>query len=261
MQNILNIIIKVTGEEKEDDTQPIFVKKLVERLLEEKIINIEDVELFLAKSLTCGNTEAKLKFIDELIQPKEPALDAKTVRKLKDSISGIIREYFTSGELFEVQDQINSKVPKRYQFEVVKRVVSQAMDQDSKNRELASTFIGHVDSFSSPAVVRQGFTILLERLDDLVKDVPDATKMLSCFIARAIADEALAPSYLKEAHVITDGQTLPTRCLQKVHYLINMKFSTQRLERIWGPGRIRPVGELKSTISEMLKEFLSTPII
>ena len=76
-------------------------------------------------------------------------------------------------------------------------------------------------------------TILLERLDDTTKDVPDAVKMLACFISRAIVDESLYPLYLTEANLITEGQLLATRCLQKCHYLINLKFAAQRLQRVF----------------------------
>jgi len=252
IQCIIGLILKVSGEKTDEESN--LVGRLVARLLDDAIIKVEDLELCLASSLTSGNTPAKLKYIDALVDSKIPALNNKDVKTMKETTSSLIKEYFTSNELAETQKLIHEKIPKRYHFEVVKRLCSQAMDSDNKCRELASNLIGHENSISRESL-RQGFTILLERLDDTVKDVPDAVKMLACFISRAIADEAIYPLFINEAHMITEGQLLPTRCLQKCHYLINLKFSAQRLQRIWGPGRSRPVSELKSAVTTMLKEF------
>jgi len=252
IQCVIGLILKVSGEKTDEESN--LVGRLVSRLLDDAIIKVVDLELCLAASLTSGNTPAKLKYIDALVGAKVPALNNKDVKTLKETISNLIKEYFTSNELAETQKLINEKVPARYHFEVVKRLCSQAMDSDNKCRELASAFLGDLNSLSRSSL-RQGFNILLERLDDTVKDVPDAVKMLACFISRAIADEAIYPSFIIEAHMITEGQLLPTRCLQKCHYLINLKFSAQRLQRIWGPGRGRPVSELKTAVTTMLKEF------
>jgi len=48
----------------------------------------------------------------------------------------------------------------------------------------------------SKSDVEKGFTILLERVDDLQLDVPNALTYLSIFIARAVVDEVLPPAFL-----------------------------------------------------------------
>ena len=45
-------------------------------------------------------------------------------------------------------------------------------------------------------VVFQGFEDLLESLDDLVLDVPNAPQLLSLFMSRAIVDDVLPPSFV-----------------------------------------------------------------
>lgn len=37
---------------------------------------------------------------------------------------------------------------------------------------------------------------MLSRVEDLVLDVPEVLRLLSCFLARSITDEALPPSFL-----------------------------------------------------------------
>jgi len=136
----------------------------------------------------------------------------------------------------------------------VKVVLNLAMDEDSKCRELASELLGFEGVFTRIAV-RQGFTILLERLDDLNKDVPDATDLLACFISRAISDEAIAPSFVPQMRNKLCRSPTALQCLQKIQHLLSMKYSAQRLSRVWGPGRSLPVDELKLTVKGMVKEF------
>ena len=58
-----------------------------------------------------------------------------------------------------------------YQYEVIKILISTSMDRDNKCRELASKLIGTPNVFDYLAI-RRGLEILLERLDDLNKDMP-----------------------------------------------------------------------------------------
>lgn len=62
--------------------------------------------------------------------------------------------------------------------------------------------VGHNLSFwvqvVRPAQMRKGFQILVAALDDLCLDVPEAPELLALFIARAIVDDILPPSFLAQ---------------------------------------------------------------
>jgi len=178
----------------------------------------------------------------------------KQRQQIKNNITSFIREYFTSRDINEVLRCIHEFEPKLYTFEIIKILVNLSMDGDEKRRELASQLLGHPDGFSRVAL-RRGFEILLDRLDDIKKDVPDAIKVLACFIARVISDESLPPSFVQEAATTPNNPQSKIQCLQRVQYLLNMKLSAERLARVWGPGRGRPVAELKVAMSEMLEEY------
>jgi len=182
----------------------------------------------------------------------------KEIKSIKDKIRNAVIEYFTSNDLDEALTCFDEICANFYHYEIVKIVVNIAMDMTPKTRELASLLIGESAYFSQVSV-RRGFEILIERLEDLKVDIPDAVTMISCFIARAIADEAIPPSFIQEVAFQPIG-TSPhaIQCLQKAQHLLNMKLSAQRLSKVWGPGRGRPVSELKEQISLMLKAFLNT---
>ncbi|ETO26857.1 hypothetical protein RFI_10277 [Reticulomyxa filosa] len=174
-----------------------------------------------------------------------------------------------------------------YSFEVVKQIISTSMDRDNRCRELASKFLSvAIGDGPEDAIDRQsaelGFTVLLQRVEDLFKDVPDVLHYLSCFVARCIADEVLAPSFLESVHLLeTDmGYAIIFRAqnllkgrhankrLQNVIYLfffffermeccIDTSFSNLYvLIKIWGVSSEKPVKELKTAISAIVREFL-----
>jgi len=194
---------------------------------------------------------------DEIVSLKEITDLNDHVRGVKDYIKEIVREYFTSTEVEEMIQSIHEIPTPFYQYEATKILVSTAFDRDNKCREQASKIIGTPNCLR-PTSVKRGFEILLERLDDLKQDVPDATGLLACFIARAISDEAIPPSFIQEIHFEEWSATTSVQlCLQKVQHLVNMKYSAQRLARVWGPGRGRTVQELKESIKVFIKEFFT----
>ena len=52
--------------------------------------------------------------------------------------------------------------------------------------------------------MRRGFQDLIAALDDLCLDVPDAPDFVAIFVARAIVDDVLPPSFL--THISSSGE-------------------------------------------------------
>lgn len=180
------------------------------------------------------------------------------LKRIKAEIRAAVLEYLTSNDMDEVLRCFDECCANFYHYEIIKTVVNISMDQGPKSRERTSLLIGE-SAFFSQVSVRRGFEILIERLEDLRMDIPDAMTMISCFIARAIVDEAIPPSFIQEVAFQPMGMSpLAISCLQKAQHLLNMKFSAQRVAKIWGSGRGRPVSELKEDISLMLKAYLSS---
>jgi programmed cell death protein 4 len=100
--------------------------------------------------------------------------------------------------------------------------------------------------------MEDGFNILLDTLDDLMTDVPEAKTMVANFLARAVVDEVLPPAFLSEQNNKRPGDEV----VEKAISLLSREHCTARLERVWGPGDGRPIEELKVEMDQMLQEYL-----
>lgn len=82
--------------------------------------------------------------------------------------------------------------------------------------------------------VLQGFVSVLEGLDDLILDVPDAVDIMSLFICRAIADDILPPSFIGRL-IPPPGSPLQDLQHKCTTHLAD-RHSAERLSRCWGAG-------------------------
>jgi len=182
---------------------------------------------------------------------------AENLKKAKALITDIMREFFSSSDINDVCNSLE-KIQACYHHEVVKKAISMAMDADNRSRELVSrmlaTSVG--DSPKSPitrAGVVSGIEILLSRVDDLHKDVPDVVHLLSCFISRAIVDEVLFPSFIDNVNLNQDSAAMVV--IDKVQTLLKEKHAYRRIGKIWGMAHNRPLEELKAAIHLLIEEF------
>lgn len=134
---------------------------------------------------------------DELESAHALINDAKKLNAGKKMIREFVEEYLHT-EVFREFDNAIKLVDKALHFEVIKQMVSLALDLNDRQRELSSIALTELIGSQSIAreSVEQAFDVLLERVEDLALDVPKVLQYLSCFIARAIDDEALTPSFL-----------------------------------------------------------------
>jgi len=93
---------------------------------------------------------------------------------------------------------------------------------------------------------------LLDRIPDLMLDIPAAREYLAKFIARAIYDEILAPAFLREALINN----------KEASHVISLAYETtnapekKRLDRIWGAGAFVPVRRLRKEVTQIFREYL-----
>lgn len=90
-------------------------------------------------------------------------------------------------------------------------------------------------------------------MDDLYVDVPDVLYVLSCFIARAIVDEVLPPSFVTDCAV--QDSDLGSNVLRHVSKVLGQKNSYQQLARVWVSGKDKSVPELKEVIKSHIREY------
>mmetsp|Transcript_22458 Transcript_22458/g.48880 ORF Transcript_22458/g.48880 Transcript_22458/m.48880 type:complete len:456 (+) Transcript_22458:323-1690(+) len=176
-----------------------------------------------------------------------------TLSEFKIRVSDAVREYFDSSDADEVVRCIDELKCREYHPEVVKRAISLGLDEGPRERELVSRLLAclHPNPLRDEEM-EGGFEVLLDSIEDLVIDIPDAKAMVGSFLARAVVDEVLAPAFLSNRN-----NTHPGDCVvEKAVSLLSREHCTARLEKVWGPGDGRPVSELKDIMDQLLKEYL-----
>ncbi|KAL3903469.1 MAG: hypothetical protein SGILL_010433, partial [Bacillariaceae sp.] len=176
-----------------------------------------------------------------------------TQTEFKLQVQEILQEYFDSCDTDEVIRSIEELQCKEYHPDIVKKAVSISLDRHPRERELISRLLTCLHpSPLADADMEDGFTILLDSLDDLTTDVPEAKTMVANFLARAVVDEVLPPAFLSEQNNKRPGDEV----IEKAISLLSREHCTARLERVWGPGDGRPIEELKQEMDTMLGEYL-----
>ena len=216
----------------------------------------------------------------------------------KARIADALKEYFVSEDLEEMTRSVSELDAKVYHYELVKRAISMSLDGKERERELVSRLLSSLyPTLLSTADVGKGFERLFETVDDLQVDVPSAVRDIATFLARAVVDEILPPSFLSDPLVVGLGgemvehaklllsrdhmgaryvlppthppfihpQTLSSTSFKRPFFLLlthppTHPLTLPSLEHIWGPGDGRSVPEMKIAIDQLVQVSLSSPL-
>lgn len=84
-------------------------------------------------------------------------------------------------------------------FQLIRVLVTLALEQKAANREKASVLISDLyGQVLNAREVANGFDLILNQIEDLGLDTPDISEAVGNFIARCVADDCLAPAYLNK---------------------------------------------------------------
>jgi len=229
----------------------------------EDIIYDDDVEPLDPNDPLYDETKEKPYVLSSHEDPHSRSFDPKegrtvygpmlTQAEFKLQVQEILQEYFDSCDTDEVIRSIVELQCKEFHPDVVKKAISISLDKHPRERELVSRLLTCLHP--SPLKDRDmeaGFNILLDSLDDLTTDVPEAKNMVANFLARAVVDEVLPPAFLSEQNNHRPGDAV----IEKAISLLSREHCTARLERCWGPGDGREVSELKVAMDQMLQEYI-----
>ena len=98
-----------------------------------------------------------------------------TLSEFKIRVSEALKEFFDSADADEVIRGIQEMRCKSFHPEVVKRAISLSLDEGPRERELISRLLTCLHPIPlEDSDVSRGFDILLDSLDDLSIDIPDA---------------------------------------------------------------------------------------
>lgn len=185
-----------------------------------------------------------------------------TLPEFKIRVMDSLREYFQSSDVNEFLLSLEELRCPEYHSEVIKRAITLACDEGPRERELTSRLLTELHPrVLSDKDVSDGVEHLLEGMDELSIDLPDAHSLVGAFLARAVVDEVLPPAFLAKhdnCQIDEDAQNGNgyQSCIECAMRLLSREHCTARLERVWGPGDGRPVNELKQSMDQLLKEYL-----
>lgn len=169
-------------------------------------------------------------------------LSKMTLTAYKSQVTPIIKAYLDNGDIDDCVASILAVDAPEYSYEAVKRAVNMSFDRKDLERERVSKLLstGYPEIFSANTIGK-GFERLFELIDDIEKDVPNSRDMLSTFLARAVVDEIIPPSFLADSVVCNLGGDI----IDHAKRMLSRDHGGARLERVWGPGDGRPVQEMK----------------
>lgn len=182
---------------------------------------------------------------------------AQSVREYKEKVVLIVEEYFTSGDIASAAADLSDLGSPAFHHHFVKKVVSLALDRHDREKEMAAELLSSLYAdVVHPDQVSKGFLRLLEAVDDLELDCPDAVPTLAKFVARAVFDDILPPAWLsKSAGVLPQGSK-GQEVVRQAESDLASPHHAERVERCWGGAAQGTVDGAKVKIVQLLQEYV-----
>jgi programmed cell death protein 4 len=206
--------------------------------------------------------EAKPNFHDLL--PRVTGPMSMSLSNFKNAITKRIHELFVSEDVNDFAANIMDMKTPALHFEVVRRLLTVAIERNARECELSSRALARLSEEEVLTVddIAKGFERVFELADDLELDCPQAKDYIARFLARAVADECLPPSFLTDKYIEGLGGLI----VQHAKSLLSIRHGAARLSRVWGPTALVQsddddesyVNALKSEIKMLLTEYLSS---
>mmetsp|Transcript_14593 Transcript_14593/g.43211 ORF Transcript_14593/g.43211 Transcript_14593/m.43211 type:complete len:434 (-) Transcript_14593:1046-2347(-) len=169
-------------------------------------------------------------------------------------------QYMHSMEVEEILRPIQALARPDLNPHVAEFIIIEGIERHDLERELVSILLTALEAHGvfGRHDIHSGFERVLKQLDDLNLDTPNAHQVVGKFMARAVADEILAPIVITSRPGPQDSDEAAA-AFAKARGLIMTPQGFSRLAFVWGcSGGRSPVGELKSKISLLLGEFIIT---
>ncbi|XP_073305221.1 MA3 DOMAIN-CONTAINING TRANSLATION REGULATORY FACTOR 2 [Primulina huaijiensis] len=180
--------------------------------------------------------------------------------EFKKKATVIVEEYFDNDDVISTADELRELEMPSYNYYFVKKLISMAMDRHDKEKEMASILLSKLygDVVDSPQLYK-GFQKLVESADDFIVDIPDTVDVLALFIARAIVDDILPPSFLTKIVNNLSKDSIGFDVIKRAEKgYLSAPLHSERIERRWGGNKNKTVQDLKIKIDDLLKEYVAS---
>jgi hypothetical protein len=174
----------------------------------------------------------------------------------KSAVSAILQEFFNAGDISEASLRLQELDHPDFGHYFIKKAIVAALDRHEREREMVSVLLSSLyNEVILPSEMRKGFYDLIDSLEDLQLDVPDAVELTASFACRAIADDVLPPAFIHNLRGSNAVQMAFRRCAES--HLADQHFA-ERMSRVWGHGAGGQLVETKASMSSMLTEYQSS---
>lgn len=178
----------------------------------------------------------------------------------KEKATAIVEEYFSTDDITTTANELRELAMPYYHFYFIKKLVSVAMDRHDKEKEMAAVLLSslYADTID-PSQVHKGFIKLLMSADDLVVDIPDAVDVLALFIARAVVDDILPPSFLTKTLTSLPGDSKGLEVIKRAEKgYLSAPLHAETIERRWAGNKNKTAEDVKGRINNLLTEYISS---
>ena len=187
-------------------------------------------------------------------------------RAFKKAASRLADEYFCSADAGEALWALGEAVAEAEALAgeadwvivrlFVKRLITLALDRGAREREMAACLLAALRGEGVRASeVEAGLALLLDSLDDLALDVPDAPGQLTLFLARAVLDDAASRGFVDERAC---GDSSAAAAARAARSLLRAPGGAARVRGAWGGRDGSSVEASKAVMDSLLEEYVSS---
>ena len=193
--------------------------------------------------------------VEEELKPPDLSAGVKAaqnVDEFKAAIDLALREFLSGGDTLEVVRCVLELNAPQFHYQVVKRGVTLAMDRAGREREMIAVLFSslHVRGVLTSEQILAGFRALLESVEDLRIDIPDAPALLSHYLADSYLDGMIPLAQLEGLTSAFAAAAAPSEVLRQAHDRMLGRVPT-------GGSQIDP-GTMRAKLRVVVEEYLQS---
>jgi|EP00505_MAST-04D_sp_SCG-Rhode-Island_P002707 programmed cell death protein 4 len=173
-------------------------RSVVDEILPPRFLMDEDVKKLGGEIISRARTMLSVKHARARITKGWGPGDGRMTQELKTEIKMLLSEYFTTSDLVETASSVIALDAKWFYHEVVKRAVVFAMSKRGEEQIMVSKLFKYLFDYGAISEDQFiiGFARILDEIDDIQLDTPDAGNIFEGFVSRGMQDSYLPSNFL-----------------------------------------------------------------
>mmetsp|Transcript_8232 Transcript_8232/g.30367 ORF Transcript_8232/g.30367 Transcript_8232/m.30367 type:complete len:745 (-) Transcript_8232:1201-3435(-) len=184
--------------------------------------------------------------------------EVEAIMEYKQRIQALVGEYFLHGITQEVAWEVGKLSKPAFAHYLVKRIITCALDRGQREREMGAILLSELyGSVIGSEDMKKGFQGVIEAIEDISIDVPDAPELIAIFLSRAVVDDILPPAFLTQlAKGVEDEKA--EKSLRSALAHLSAPLAAVNILRAFGGEGQHSISAAKGHVKELLKEFVTS---